>query len=182
MRIEFDANKLKELVLYVAYKSLDDPSFGATKLNKILFFSDFLAYGQLGKPITGATYQKLDQGPAPRELLPIQERLEEKGEVILLERKYFGYVQKRLWPCREPDISTFSPQEISLVDEVIEALRDHNAFQASVLSHRVPGWQLAGDRDEIPYEAVFLSREPLTESAIRRGQQLAEQYGWRTEV
>ncbi|HZQ34888.1 MAG TPA: hypothetical protein VFD32_03070 [Dehalococcoidia bacterium] len=52
---EIDSRKLGELILYVAEKSSDDPRFGATKLNNILFFSDFLAFGQLGRSITGAT-------------------------------------------------------------------------------------------------------------------------------
>ena len=33
-----------------------DSKFGATKLNKILWWSDFLACAQRGKPITGIEY------------------------------------------------------------------------------------------------------------------------------
>ena len=35
--------RLGELILYVADKCADDPRFGATKLNKILWWSDFQA-------------------------------------------------------------------------------------------------------------------------------------------
>ena len=44
--------RLLELILYVAEKCQDDPKFGATKLNKILWWADFLAYAQHGTPIT----------------------------------------------------------------------------------------------------------------------------------
>lgn len=179
MEIEFDADKFKELLLYVANKSIDDPAFGATKLNKILFFSDFLAYGQFGKPITGAMYQRLEHGPAPRELLPVQEELQRAGDAILVERKHFNYPQKRLFPLREADLSSFSAKEVGLVDHVIDLLRRYGASEVSVLSHVVSlGWRVAEDREEIPYEAVFLSSEPPTPTDIRRGQELARQHGW----
>lgn len=177
--MEFDADKFRELLLYVAKRSVNDSTFGATKLNKILFFSDFLAYGQLGRSITGAAYQRLEHGPAPRELLPIQEELVNKGEAMVVPSRYFNRVQKRLWAVRDPDISGFSPEEISLVDDVIETLRCHDASDVSLLSHVVAvGWQLAGDREEIPYEAVFLSGEPPTPTDVKRGQELAQKHGW----
>ena len=56
--------KLKELVLYIAQKSEDDPSFGATKLNKILFAADFYFFGQTGRSITGASYVHRGKGRA----------------------------------------------------------------------------------------------------------------------
>ena len=172
----FDREKFRELMLYVAEKLLDDPAFGATKLNKILFFADFRAYGEFGKPITGASYQRLDRGPAPVQLLPIQSELVEEGAAVLVEREYFNYPQKRLFPRRAPNLSCFSAAEIALVDEIIEALRHHNATEVSFLSHiNVLGWQVAADREEIPYQAVFLSAESLTPGDIRRGQELARQ-------
>lgn len=173
----FDSVKFKELVLYIAEKSVEDPMFGATKLNKILFFADFLAYGGFGKPITGATYQRLDRGPAPVQLLPVQRELVDEGSAVVIERKYFNYPQKRLMPLREADLSAFSAEQISLVDGIIEALRHHSAAEVSFLSHvNVLGWQIAGEREEIPYEAVFLSAEPLTPADIRRGQELARRH------
>src|SRR5437660_6974881 len=51
--------RYKELVLYICQKCATDQKFGATKLNKILYFSDFLAYAELGEPITGFEYQRL---------------------------------------------------------------------------------------------------------------------------
>ncbi len=177
--MEFDADKFRELVLYVASRSANDATFGATKLNKTLFFSDFLAYGQLGKPITGATYQRLEHGPAPRQLVLIQEELVSKSEAMVVPGRYFNRVQKRLWAVRAPDLSRFSPEEIALVDEVIEALRCHNASDVSILSQVVAvGWQIAGDREEIPYEAVFLSGERPTPPDVRHGQGLAQKHGW----
>ncbi len=48
MAIPENEKKFAELILYVSQKSTFDSTFGSTKLNKILYFSDFLAYGKLG--------------------------------------------------------------------------------------------------------------------------------------
>ena len=84
--MSFQDQKFKELILYLAKRSMDDAYFGATKLNKLLFFSDFLAYGQLGSPITGASYQRLKCGPAPREMLPMQRAMKAEGSAIVKRR------------------------------------------------------------------------------------------------
>jgi len=83
-RPKYNEEKLAELILYVCHKSEADERFGATKLNKILFYSDFAAYRQLGQPITGADYQNLEEGPAPRKLPPIRSCT--PGTSILLYR------------------------------------------------------------------------------------------------
>ena len=72
--------KIKEAILYVSKLSKGDPRFGAIKLNKILYYADFRAYRELGNSISNATYQHLNEGPAPRELLPAIEELI-KGKV-----------------------------------------------------------------------------------------------------
>jgi hypothetical protein len=179
MDVYFDSEKFRELVLYIAEKSADDPNFGATKLNKLLAFCDFLAYGKLGKPVTGATYAKAEHGPMPRQLGAIQQDLVSQRAAAVQARDYFGYPQKRLIALRRPDLSRFTAEEIALVDQIIDELWDHNASAASALSHSIlVGWQLAAWGDDIPYTSVFLSAEPPTPADIQRGQELAAQYGW----
>jgi hypothetical protein len=175
----FNRRKFRELVLYVADKCQSDPKFGATKLNKILFFSDFLAYGHFAAPITGAEYQRLPKGPAPRLMVPIRKQLIADGDAKIETRKYFNQIQDRVVPLRPPNLSEFSIEELALVDDVIEQLRHHDAVTVSELSHDVSmAWQVAMDGEEIPYETVFVSVRPPSPSDIARGQELAKQYGW----
>lgn len=58
--------KMRELALYLTAKSEKDLHFSPAKLNKLLFYCDFVAYLQLGCSITGYSYQKLPSGPAPK--------------------------------------------------------------------------------------------------------------------
>lgn len=87
----FNEAKFRALIVYVAEQSRDDPFFGATKLNKILYYSDFRAYRELGHSITGADYQKLDEGPAPRQLLPIRRALIAEGLIRIEARPMFNH-------------------------------------------------------------------------------------------
>ena len=158
--------KFKELVLYVAEKSVDDPTFGATKLNKILSISEFMVFGVTGRPLTGMQYQKLEWGPAPRRLLPLQRELEEEGAVKSHTVEY-GYTQTRLLPLRSPDLAQFSGEEIAIIDTVIERLRDMNATAASEYSHHwFVGWDAVDMYATIPYETVFWKRPRVTPDLV----------------
>src|SRR5688500_2424589 len=57
--------KLEELILFVVRASEKDEHCCAAKLDKILFYTDFRAYDELGRSITGRRYRKLEGGPVP---------------------------------------------------------------------------------------------------------------------
>jgi hypothetical protein len=153
--------KLKELILYVAKRSFDDPFYGAVKLNKILFFSDFLAFKKLGKAITGHPYRKLDFGPAPVRLQEIRDELIRDGDAARQMTEIAGFRQDRLVHLRDPDLSQFNGDEIAIVDEMIDFLRNKTATEVSEFSHRFIGWQIARVGEVIPYETVYIvNREP----------------------
>ncbi|HEX5315515.1 MAG TPA: Panacea domain-containing protein, partial [Candidatus Kapabacteria bacterium] len=165
--------------LYIADRSRTDELFGATKLNKILFFSDFLSYGLGGKPITGATYQKLEYGPAPKELKPIAREIVEEKSGVFIKRPWFNYFQTVLIPTRPANRNLFRVEEIDLVDEVIHDLEPRDATETSNLSHvRSEAWQIADIGEVIPYEAVFLSTRKPTSVDLARAQELARKHGW----
>lgn len=176
----YDEQKLAELVLYIAKKLQNDPRGGATKLNKCLYFAEFSAVRRLGHPITGAEYQRLPQGPAPRRLRPVRDGLVRNGEARLEERTdSFGYRHHDLIPAREPRTDAFSAEELSVVDDVIAELAVMNAAQVSELSHRDAGWQLVGEGETIPYELAFVlapEQVEMTPAMRAEGQRLLAQY------
>ena len=176
MGIEYNEEKFIELVLYIALRSDDDKRFGAVKLNKILFYSDFNAYRELGNPITGASYQHLGEGPAPRELLPARKKMTELNEVKTEARRYFGKVQQRLVALRPPDLSIFTTEEIRIVDEIINTFWDYSGAQLSDRTHQEYGWRLTDAYETIPYTAAYFSEEPLSQDQIERGREVAAKF------
>ena len=174
--IEFNVSKFQELILYLAHKSEDDPRFGATKLNKLLFYTDFGSYRMLGKPVTGATYQHLPAGPAPRQFLDAKRYLVDSGHAALEIRPYFAGAQDRLVPKRDADLSEFSPEEIEIADSVIDEFWDYNARRISEYSHQEWAWISTSDFEDIPYYRAWVSSEILTPEQIEEGQKVAEQH------
>jgi len=177
-QIRPDDAKMKELILYVAERSADDPYFGATKLNKILFFSDFLAYAFFGKPITGQPYFKLPHGPAPRRLLPIQEEMERDEDIVIAQVQRYAFRQKKVIPLRPAKLDAFTPNQLDLVQEVVEAFRSKSAFESSEVSHSFLGWELVEEREDIPYSTIFLTREKPDAEHLERYRDLAFERGW----
>lgn len=173
-KIEYDADKLRELVLHISRQSEGDPCFGAVKLNKILFYADFLAYRRFGQPITGAEYQKLEHGPAPRQLKPLHERMKREGTIAVRKAEFGGYTQHRTLALREPILGKFTSEEIALVDSVIKQFWGQNASDVSDYSHRFIGWQLANVGETIPYSLALLTRRDPTEKERQHGLKLEE--------
>ena len=178
MEQKFNEGKFRELILYVARRSEDDKYFGAVKLNKILYFSDFNAYRELGNSITGADYQHLNEGPAPREFLRVKDSLIAQEKATIERRVVFSMTQQRLGATDEPndEEDTFTLDERRIIDEVIDTLWDMTARQASKLSHEEYGWRLTEPGESIPYSSAFFSPEPLTQEQIRYGQEFAEEH------
>ena len=141
-----DDRKMKELILYLAARSVDDPRFSSTKLNKLLFYCDFTAYRQLGHSITGHPYQKLHFGPAPKAMIPILQ-----------------YREQRLTKT-----SVLSLEEVALADQILEELWEDGASDAGDLSYDFIGWKAATLDEVIPYETVFVGdpSAPVSEDEV----------------
>jgi hypothetical protein len=174
-----DQRRFDELMLYLAERSAEDIDFGDTKLNKLLAFSDFLAYARLGHSVTGAEYQRQPYGPLARPLLPSRRRLQAAGDLRVVETREGSRTRRRTAAQRTADTSVFSSEELKLVDEVIAMMRPHNAVSISTLSHRyIAGWSLVDDGDTIPYETIFIETEPASAATLQRARELAAQHGW----
>jgi hypothetical protein len=175
----FEANeeKLKQLILYISQKCADQGGFGSTKLNKILYFADFLVYANTGKPLTGVEYQRLQWGPAPRRMKPILQEMSNAGQLAMQDTVVLTYTRKKPVNLVSPDLGHFSAREIAIVDDVIDHLEDLTADQASRFSHDWGGWKYASDGATIPYESVFVGNEPLTPGDEQRGLEIAREHG-----
>jgi hypothetical protein len=166
--------KMRELILHISEQSEGDKKFGATKLNKLLFYADFLSHLRSGESITGHRYQKLDHGPAPRVLIPILRKMEADGEVVTVERTHYGKTQKRTIALRKATFDSFKAREIALVDQLIRDCWEYSAKQISELSHKFIGWKAARDGEDIPYEVALVGSRRPTQREVDYGVTLEE--------
>ncbi|WP_066807989.1 Panacea domain-containing protein [Sphingomonas asaccharolytica] len=173
--------RFRELLIYVSEKCANDPQFGATMLNKIMFYADMRAYERLGMPLTGAAYFRLDRGPAPVQLRKVRRDLVEESAIEIVEVPAGNYTRHRTVPLRGADVSLFTKGELAIVDMVIAELSGRTATDISEESHQV-AWHILADRQYIPYEVAFLSNERATPSDIADARSLNDKHGWGLRV
>lgn len=182
MRTDFRPNtdaeeRLCELILHIAWACRDDSNFGAVRLNKTLYNSDFHSYRHCGSPITGVTYMRLQKGPAPVPLVTVRERMVKNHDLYIEIDPYDQFAPHKFVPLRRPNRSLFEPDEIAIVDEWICRHWGKSGEEVSEESHGIV-WKIYGNKQFIPYELAFISDEPVTAYDVERTHQLAKELGW----
>lgn len=142
--------RLKNLLLYVLGKMGE---VFQTKMNKVLFYIDFLSYRERGMAISGLAYNALDYGPVPQRWDRVYSAFD---EVIPLPRLVHDQESIALTTNDVADMSCFSGQELAVIDYVCGKMKDLSAHDISELSHREPAWQNHLHQNEtIPYAEAF---------------------------
>ena len=151
-------DKFKALVHYVCDQCVGCPErLGATKLNKILWFSDVLAYVSLGEAITGEEYIKRQFGPVPRTILEALRELENEGQILIREMPSYYYSQRLFLSLTKADETVFSTDQLHVIDGIIDwIVYEHTASTISRLSHN-DSWKAARIGEVIPHHAYFAS-------------------------
>jgi hypothetical protein len=155
--MEFDRAKFKAVVHYIIWKAGRRHKFGATKLNKVLWFADARLYMLSGRSVTGERYIRQEFGPVPKHIMPVRTELESDGAISVIASRG-GVDNTKFKALIPPDTSLLSQDEISLVDHWIEHIdRDHTAKSISELSHDY-GWEIAAMGEELPLAAFMAAR------------------------
>lgn len=156
--MELNKKKLTALVHYVIWRAGQRADFGATKLNKVLWFADARHYMMYGTPITGETYVRQKHGPVPQHINDILSDLRAAGSISTWEEPYFQGSITRHATDEAPDVSDFTADELSVIDWWIKHVaEEHTAQTISELSHNYT-WQIAAMGEPIPLYAVFAAR------------------------
>ncbi|MEK7171719.1 MAG: type II toxin-antitoxin system antitoxin SocA domain-containing protein [Patescibacteria group bacterium] len=160
-KIKFEADKFKQLLLYILEKCGGKPNVGETVLYKLLYFCDFNFFEIYEKPLTGMKYKKMQFGPIPDQTLfnPVILEMRSSGMIEKVSRLYVNdTIQTRYLNFAEADLSVFGKdidKMIKVVDLVIERLSGMSARQIEDHSHRDYPWQAHQDNEEIDYSSVF---------------------------
>lgn len=125
-----------------------------TKLNKLLFYSDFLNFRISGTGISGLTYRAIDHGPVPARYSAAYESIEQ----ITKEFVQFpnGIEAEKLTTTTEFDPTVFSKQEMLVLNSIYKQFRYCKAGEISELSHKENAWiKNNEDRKIINYFDAF---------------------------
>jgi addiction module HigA family antidote len=156
-----NAEKFKEVFLYILNKVGAKSNIGETVIYKLLYFIDFDYYEKYEKQLIGATYLKNVYGPTPIEFVKFVEKMLDK-DVVKVKDKYFDYPQTKYLPLRKADLSKLKGNDIEVIDSVLERLSDMNAAQISEYAHNDIPWLTTDEAKIIEYESVFYRTAPYS--------------------
>ena len=158
MKIDFE-----KIGLIAAYLARNTEKPYVTKLFKLFYYIDFIAYAQRGASVTGDTYYKLPYGPVPTcikneiDLLSSDSILEidHKSQFIkFIELKAdadkFGKIVVSKLADENID-KKLSSSEIQLVREVAKRFNKSTAKELSNKTHKEKPWLLSSNNAPIDY-------------------------------
>lgn len=145
---DFDFEKLAAMVQMFALSNRD---LVKTKLQKLLFYSDFLCVKRYGHSITGMVYLHNHYGPVPAHHDLVHWALQTANVIDTkpFEGLYEGEV---IIATEEPDLSFFCEEERDVIQTVADYFHDYSATKISEFSHREPGFRKTRLKEIIPFD------------------------------
>jgi uncharacterized phage-associated protein/DNA-binding transcriptional regulator YiaG len=113
-----------------------------TKLNKLLFYADFLHFKQKGFSISGAVYIAIDHGPVPKSFDALFEEAINEGYVEKHTQFYKDFEGERFFPNSEAlfDSTLFSDVEVMTLNTIVERFKVVTSSEIRDISHEETAW------------------------------------------
>ena len=132
--------RVSNLVLHILSQSNHQYN-SPLKINKVLFFIDFLAFKELGRSVTGLTYRAIQWGPVPTFYNNIYLRLDNE-ELAAQSAVELGDNFVILYtPLKDSDMSLFDEVEKSLIDITVAKFKNMPTRTIVDLSHQEKAWK-----------------------------------------
>ena len=124
-----------------------------TKMNKLLFYIDFLSYRQRGMAMTGLAYRAIDFGPVPDCWYRVYSEFDEIQQEPRPIGEYEGNV---LIAHAVPDDNILSEDEKNIVRTICDRFKYTSSREISSISHEEPAWQkYHAAHERIPFVEAF---------------------------
>lgn len=147
--------KFTEMVVYFS----DKLSPFKTKMNKLLFYADFLMFKQSCFSISGVRYKAIDMGPVPNNFQSIFEYLANNNEITICTTEFpSGYTgeQFKARPNRKFNATLFTESEINVLEKVTTSFKETSTNDIIELSHLEEAWKKnEKEKNVISYEYAF---------------------------
>jgi putative zinc finger/helix-turn-helix YgiT family protein len=132
--------KFKEMVVFFTVET--EPY--KTKLNKLLFYSDFCHFRKTGLSITGARYRAIDMGPVPNNFNSIFDHIAVNDDVDIISTEFpNGSIGDQFKPNskRTFNPTLFDKLELETMKEVVAVFGKTSTKNIIDISHEEEGWQ-----------------------------------------
>jgi uncharacterized phage-associated protein len=108
-----------------------------TKMNKLLFYIDFLSYRQRGIAMTGLSFRAIDFGPVPDRWEKLYSQFDEIRQELRPIGEYEGNV---LLSNVMPNDSILNDSEKEIIHTVCSRFMGYSSGKISAISHEEPAW------------------------------------------
>lgn len=125
-----------------------------TKLNKLLFYADFLHFKKYSVSITGLYYMHHQYGPVPDNYEYYFATLIHEDKAIRVEEKEFttNITGELYTSLMQPDLNVFDESELETIIEVKKHFKDVTATQIKNLSHEEAAYKDTSMGEYISYD------------------------------
>lgn len=123
-----------------------------TKLNKLLWYADFLHFKRHAVSITGAHYAHCPHGPTLDKFDVLFAYMKDGARELRAEDRFSGDLTwEVLRAVHEPNLTLFSDTELHTLSEVKTKFDGYSSNRLSELSHAEKGYKETNDGDLISY-------------------------------
>lgn len=143
----------KSAVLYFI-KYCNNKYLCVTKLNKLLYYLDFISYRNTGKPLTGDTYIHEQYGPVPASVSEVLASLRSEGaiETSTVAYKNGEKIEFSLKDNAQFDESVFSADEKKLLKAICDEFGDWSTDKIVAQTHLEAPWFYSKPFEVVDYE------------------------------
>lgn len=147
--------KFTEMVVYFS----DKLSPFKTKMNKLLFYADFLMFKHSCFSISGMRYKAIEMGPVPNNFQSIFEYLDNINEIDILTTEFpNGYSGEQFKARKDRNFNAglFSENELKTLEKVATVFNETSTNDIINLSHLEEAWKKnEKEKKVISYEYAF---------------------------
>ena len=129
--------RLKTILLYYIHNS--GGAVFNTKMNKLLFYTDFLSYRQRAMSMSGLVYKAIQYGPVPVRWDRVYGLVDGIEQAVAISNG--EVVGQQLISAEQPNLGVLTADELSTLETVWERFKDTSSAEISALSHEEPAWQ-----------------------------------------
>jgi uncharacterized phage-associated protein/transcriptional regulator with XRE-family HTH domain len=128
-----------------------------TKMNKLLFYTDFYHYRQYGQAISGLRYHAIQFGPVPARWDKVYALVDDvEQELIAFDSSRMG---TKLVSSQKPDLTCLTSQEVETLQKVAQRFKNSSSKEISATSHDEEAWiHFVGKKEYIDFNMAFKLR------------------------
>jgi uncharacterized phage-associated protein len=145
-----DLNKIANALSFFASANIE---LYKTKVNKLLFYSDFLNYQRFGASMFGITYKAIPFGPVPVEYEKIYKQFYDENVIDIEQVQIDHNYAERFVPHLLFNPELFNDVELNVLKDVANTFKEKNTTEVVNISHKENAWiDNQGSRNIISYK------------------------------